>query len=211
MPDDTPASIDEGLLRATIKLNTALFAAVCGFIAGMTLLFATYVSLLRGLPNPGYYLSLLGVFLPGYSVSPEGAWIGLLWGALLGGILGALMYRVYARGIRKQVVDYLAGNAAREDIHHAILKLHGHSLGIALGTVAAAGLLATTNWLVARGTAEESVHAALLSQYLPGYAVSTTGSFIGAAEVFVVAYLSCLLLAAIHNRVVAWRQKAKAA
>ena len=211
MTVDAPETIDEKLLHATVKLNTLMFAVVCGFIAGTTLLLATYVSLLRGLPRPGYYLNLLGVFLPGYSVSGEGAWIGLLWGGLLGAILGAVMYRVYARGIRKQVDDYLAGRGSRVDIEHAVMKLHGHSLGIALGTIVAVGLLATTNWLVIRGTADESVHAALLAQYLPGYAVSTSGSLVGAVEVFVIAYVSCLLLAAIHNRVVEWRQKAKAA
>ncbi len=203
MPDE----IDERLLHATVKLNTLLFASVCGFLAGTTLLLVTYASLLRGLPHPGHFLSLLGVFLPGYTVSAEGAWVGLLWGCALGALFGALMYRVYARGIRKQVVEYLAGHASRGDIERAVLRLHGHSLGVALGTIGAVGLLVTTNWLVVRGTAGESVHAALLSQYLPGYAVSTPGSLIGAVEVFVIAYLSCLLLAAIHNRVVAWRQK----
>ena len=206
-PPDEATLIDEKLLHATVKLNTLLFASVCGVIAALTLLLVTYASLLRGLPNPGYYLGLLGVFLPGYSVSAEGAWIGMLWGALLGALFGAIMYRVYARGIRAQVAQYLAGHGTREDIAHAVMRLHGHSLGLALGLVAALGLLVTTNWLVVRGTAAESVHAALLAQYLPGYSVSTSGSLIGAVEVFVIAYLACLLLAAVHNRVVAWRQQ----
>jgi len=208
-PED-PAALDERLLHATIKLNTAMFAGVCAFIGGMTLLCVTYASLLRGLPNPGHYLGLLSVFLPGYSVSLEGAWVGLFWGAVLGAFLGAVMYRVYARSIRRQVLEYLAGRGAREDIEHAVLRLHGHSLGLALGTIMALGLLATTNWLVIRGTAAESPHAALLSQFLPGYTVSTVGSFIGALEVFGIAYLACLLFAAIHNAVVA-RRRARAA
>lgn len=207
-PGESPGSIDEQLLHATVKLNTAMFAAVCGFIGGVTLLVLTYLSLFRGLPNPGAYLGLLGVFLPGYSVSVEGAWIGFLWGAALCGLLGAVMYRVYARGIRRQVASYLAGESTREDIEFAVLRLDGHSLGIALGTVVALGLVATTNWLVLRGTANESPHAALLAQYLPGYTVSTPGSLIGAAEMFVVAYLACRLFAAVHNAVVARRHKA---
>lgn len=210
MDETGSAAIDEKLLHATIKLNTVLFAAVCGFIGGLTMLCVTYVSLLRGLPRPGYYLSLLGVFLPGYSVSAEGAWIGFAWGCLLGALFGAVMYRVYARGIRKQVANYLAGAESRDAIARGMLELHGHSLGMALGTVAALGLLATTNWLVLRGTADESVHAALLSQYLPGYAVSTPGSLVGAVEVFVIAYLLCRVLATIYNGVAAWRRRGPA-
>ena len=46
-----------------------------------------------------------------------------------------------------------------------------------------------TNWLVLRGTAGESVHARLLAQVLPGYAVDPVGSLIGAAELFVLLYV----------------------
>ena len=202
--------IDEKLLHATVKLNTVLFAGICGLIGALTLLCVTYVSLNRGLPSPGHYLNLLGVFLPGYSVSPAGAWIGFLWGGLLGSISGAVIYRIYARGIRAQVADYFAGNLSEDDLEYAVLKLHGHSLGLALGAIAALGLLITTNWLVVRGTAEESVHAALLSNYLPGYAVSASGSILGAVDVFVITYLSCVLLGVTYNRVVAWRRKGAA-
>jgi hypothetical protein len=76
-----------------------------------------------------------------------------------------------------------------------------------LGGIAALGLLITTNWLVVRGTAEESVHAALLAQYLPGYAVSAAGSILGAVDVFIITYVFCVLLAVIYNGVAAWRRK----
>jgi hypothetical protein len=91
-----------------------------------------------------------------------------------------------------------------------VLKLYGHSLGLALGGIAALGLLITTNWLVVRGTADESIHARLLSHYLPGYSVSLSGSILGAAEIFVIAYVFCALLGVIYNRVVALRQKGAA-
>lgn len=211
MPEHEPNVVDEKLLDATVRLNTRLFAIVCGAIGGTTLLAVTYASLLRGLPRPGYYLSLLGVFLPGYSVTAEGAWIGLLWGSAIGALFGAVMYRVYARGIRAQVEGYLAGHASRGDIARAVLRLSGHSLGVALGAVTAIGLLVTTNWLVLRGTAAESVHAALLAQFLPGYSVSHAGSLVGALEVFVLSYAACRLFAAVHNAVVARRHPAEVA
>jgi len=207
MSEDVPAQINEVLLHASVKWNTRLLAGICGLMGAFTLMCVTYLSLYRGLPYPGYYLKLLGVFLPGYSVSPGGAWVGFLWGGLIGAVLGAVIYRIYARSIRKQVADYFAGNLSRDDLEHAVLRLHGHYLGLALGTIAALGLLITTNWLVVRGTADESVHAALLSQYLPGYAVSTSGSLIGAVDIFVVTYLFCVLLAVVYNRVTAFRKK----
>lgn len=209
-PPAAPEAIDENLLHATVKLNTLLFAGICGFLAGMTLLLVTYASMLRGLPRPGHYLNLLGVFLPGYSVTVEGAWIGLFWGFVLGGVMGAVMYRVYARGIRSMVTEYLAGHGSRTDIERAIMRLDGHSLGLALGTSVVLGLVVTTNWLVIRGTANESVHAALLAQYLPGYSVSMAGSLIGAVEVFVLAYAGCHLLAAVYNGVAGWRRRKSA-
>ena len=210
MSENAPVPIDENLLHATVKLNTLLFAGVCGLMVGLVLLCATYLSLYRGLPNPGHYLNLLGVFLPGYSVSAEGAWVGLLWGALLGAISGAVIYRIYARGIRAQVADYFAGNRSGDALEFAVVKLHGHSLGLALGGIAALGLLITTNWLVIRGTADESVHAALFSHYLPGYAVTFPGSIFGAVDVFVISYLFCVLLGVIYNGVVALRQNGAA-
>lgn len=201
MSDSAPIELDEKLLHATIKLNTVLFAAVCGLMAGVSLLLITYISLNRGLPDPGHYLNLLGFFMPGYNVSVKGAWIGLLWGGVIGALAGAVTYRIYARGIRQQVLDYFAHNKSEHDLEYVVLRLHGHSLGLAIGGMVAIGLIATTNWLVLLGIADESVHAALLAQYLPGYSVSFVGSLVGALEVLIVAYLFCILLAAIYNLV----------
>ena len=203
---DSPP-IDETLLHATVKWNTLLFAGICGLMGALTLLIMTYVSLNRGLPDPGHYLNLLGVFLPGYRVSVGGAWIGFLWGGLVGAVSGAIIYRIYALSIRQQVADYFAGDKSEHALEYAVMEIYGHFLGLALGGIAALGLLITTNWLVVRGTADESIHAALWSHYLPGYSVSFTGSIAGAAEIFVIVYLFCLLLGVIYNQVMTLRQK----
>ena len=160
----------------------------------------------RGLPNPGHYLNLLGVFLPGYTVSAGGAWIGFLWGGLIGAFSGAVLYRVYALSIRQQVADYLAGEKSTDDLEYVTMKLYGHSLGLAMGAIAALGLLVTTNWLVVRGTADDSIHAGLLSHYLPGYSVSASGSILGAMGIFIATYLFCVVLGAIYNGVAALRK-----
>ncbi|MBI3529573.1 MAG: hypothetical protein HY067_16595 [Betaproteobacteria bacterium] len=207
MGESASTQIDETLLHATVKWNTLLFAGACGLMGALTLLCGTYLSLYRGLPNPGHYLNLLGVFLPGYRVSAGGAWVGFLWGGLIGAVSGAVIYRIYALSIRKQVADYFAGDKSAHDLEYVILKIYGHSLGLALGGIAALGVLITTNWLVIRGTADESIHAQLLSHYLPGYSVSFSGSLLGALEIFVIVYLFCLLLGVVYNRVVTLRQK----
>ena len=210
MAENTPIAIDEKLLHATVKLNTLLFAGVGGLMGGLALFSLTCLSLLGGVPSPGYFLNLLGVFLPGYSVSPGGAWVGLAWGAALGAFSSAAIYRIYARSIRQQVADYMAGDISEQAIEYAVLKVHGHSIGLALGSIAALGLLVTTNWLVVRGTAGESIHAQLLSHYLPGYTVSASGSVVGAMDIFVITYLLCALLGAIYNRLVRFRQQGAA-
>lgn len=205
--DKPELELNGELLHAVVKMNTLLLAAVFGFIGGLVMFTATYLSLLRGLPHPGSYLNLLSIFLPGYEVSHVGAWIGMMWGAVVCGCLAAIFYRVYARGIPVRVKEYINSGAVNDDLLSAKLELGGHSLGLALGTVLSAGLIVTTNWLVLRGTADESMHAQLLVNYLPGYSVSTIGSLIGAVELFVIAYLLSRLFSYVYNGVVSLRSK----
>jgi len=207
---DNPAAeteVDERLLRTVIRFNTLLTAIVMGFLGGAGLFFMTLLSLNRGLPNPGHYMNLLGVFMPGYEVSPTGAWIGLLWGSVTGAICGAVLYRIYARNLRLHVKDFILRNNSGDASYHLIVPIGGSSLGLALGTLTAGSLIVTTNWLVFRGTAEESVHARLLENFLPGYSVSLPGSLIGAIQLFVFVYLSCLLWSWIYNGIISVRHR----
>jgi hypothetical protein len=205
--DSSEIEINNELLHAVVKMNTLLLAAVFSIVGGLGMFVITYMSLLRGLPQPGHYLNVLGVFLPGYSVSHAGAWVGLFWGAIICGGLAAVFYRVYARNIPELVKEYVNSGAVNKGFFSAKLELGGHSLGLALGVVLSAGLIVTTNWLVFRGTADESVNAQLLVNYLPGYSVSTLGSLIGAVELFVMAYLLSRLFSLIYNGVVSIRSK----
>ena len=196
-----PVEMNHKLLHAAVKLNTLLLAAVFGCFSGLVLFVITYMSLYRGLPDPGHYLNLLGVFLPGYEVSHTGAWIGLFWGALLGALLAAMFYRIYARSIPSQVQDCIRHGHGKDDLLDVTLRFDGNYLGLALGLVIAGGLIATTCMLVFRGTAAESIHAVLLAQFLPGYSVSIVGAFIGGLEIFAVVYLLSLLFSWVYNTV----------
>lgn len=197
--------INRELLQAAVRLNTWLLALVFAAFCGIAMFVATYLSLYRGLPQPGQYLNLLGVFLPGYSVSHAGAWVGLCWGALIGGLVAVIFYRLYARSIEAQVQRHIYENGGERDLLGITLRLDGNFLGIAMGAIVAGGLLVTTNWLVYRGTANESMHAILLANFLPGYSVSPLGSLVGAAELFAFVYLVCLLFSGLYNRIVSVR------
>ena len=89
----------------------------------------------------------------------------------------------------------------------SILRLHGVSLGLALGAIAALGLFSSTAWLVVRGTAGESVHASLFSNYIPGYSVSILGGLWGAIELFVLVFVGSTLLAGVYNKIVEIRHR----
>jgi len=197
-PED---AINRRLLHAAIRLNTQLLAGVFACVGGLSMFMITYLSLYRGLPQPGHYLNLLGVFLPGYSVSHTGAWVGLFWGAVIGGLLAAMFYRIYARSIVSQIHEYRGKGRSRKGLLGVTLRFDGNYLGFSLGSIVALGLVITTNWLVFRGTADVSMHAILLAQYLPGYEISFIGSIIGAVELFATTYLLSLLFSWIYNSV----------
>ncbi|VAW92786.1 hypothetical protein MNBD_GAMMA23-355 [hydrothermal vent metagenome] len=203
--NSTEAQYDEVLLHASVKLNTRLLAGVFGLISGLSLFVITYISLYRGMPDTGQYLRLLGVFLPGYEVSHFGAWVGFFWAFIIGALLAGMFYRIYARSIPDLIQDYLRDGAKNDDLLGMPMRLSGHYLGLALGAIIAGGLIVTTNWLVIRGTADESTHAQLLVNFLPGYSVSTIGSFIGAIELFIFSYILSLFFCWIYNNVVAFR------
>ncbi len=70
-------------------------AIVFAILAGTGLAVATVWLLIRGGPNVGQHLGLLGNYFLGYSVSWAGAVIGFLWAAAVGALLGWLTAWVY--------------------------------------------------------------------------------------------------------------------
>ena len=76
-----------------------------------------------------------------------------------------------------------------------------------MGAIAALGLFSSTIWLVVRGTADESVHAALFSNYIPGYNVSFLGGLWGATQLFALVFIGSFLLATVYNKIVEIRHR----
>lgn len=85
-------------LRATlVRLNARAWGIAIGLLVGGGLFVATLVLVLRGGPNMGQHLSLLRVYLPGFSVSLGGSVIGLIYGFVIGYALGRMIGTVYNR------------------------------------------------------------------------------------------------------------------
>ncbi len=202
---DPRLDADLPLLRATMRVNTVIFGVIFGLLVGAVLFALGLAASADGRGSAAFAVALLGVFLPGYGPRWPGALAGLVWGCVVGGAVAAAIYRINCRTVLAGLEDLVAVDAGGGEFPRAVLRLHGPSLGVAIGTVGALGLVATTNWLVLRGTAAESIHARLLAHYLPGYAVDFGGSLIGAVELFALLFVSCVALARIYNGVVEWR------
>ena len=70
------------------RVDRVALAGATGAAGGLALFLATILLVLKGGPVVGPTLGLLGQYFPGYTVSPSGALLGLLYGFVAGGALG---------------------------------------------------------------------------------------------------------------------------
>lgn len=87
----------EALSRAVARLRAGLTAIVFGMTCGVVLWIATAWLVIRGGHNIGAHLGLLRFYFPGYSVTWPGAFIGLGYGILVGGLGGFILAWTYNR------------------------------------------------------------------------------------------------------------------
>lgn len=87
----------ELIASAVARLRAGIMALVFGFCGGLGLFLATVWLVVQGGPNVGRHLGLLSNYFPGYSVSWTGALLGLIYGALLGGVIGYSLAWIYNR------------------------------------------------------------------------------------------------------------------
>jgi hypothetical protein len=87
---------DEAALEAALlRVNGRAWGIAAGLLLGVTLFVATNILVLRGGPQVGPHLSLLSVFLPGYSVTFIGSVIGFVYLFVLGYFAGRLAGSIY--------------------------------------------------------------------------------------------------------------------
>lgn len=96
LPDSLPADAQSNLAR----LHARAWGVSVGMLAGLGLFIATIVLVVDNGPNMGQHLSLLSVFLPGYSVSVGGAFVGFVYLFVIGYALGRIVSGVYNRVAR---------------------------------------------------------------------------------------------------------------
>ena len=83
------------LESALVRMNARILGVTLGLLGGTGLFLATLVLLLRGGPNVGKHLRLLGYYFPGYDVTWSGLAPALLYGAGAGFAIGYVLSRVY--------------------------------------------------------------------------------------------------------------------
>jgi hypothetical protein len=98
-----PADQDEELTRAVVRLHAGVLAMVGAVIGGALLFVMTAWLLIKGGPNVGAHLGLLGQYFPGYTVTWTGCFIGMFYGAAVGFAAGWCFGAIYNRvaGLRE--------------------------------------------------------------------------------------------------------------
>ena len=87
-----------------MKLNVKAFALTCGLVWGFTLFLLTWWVI--GFDGVTGEPTLIGRLYRGYSISPAGSFIGLIWafldGLIIGGVFAWLYNLVAARSSGKE-------------------------------------------------------------------------------------------------------------
>lgn len=81
--------------RAVVRIQSGVLTVVCAVIGGLGLFGMTAWLLIKDGPNVGQHLGLLAHYFIGYSVTWTGSVVGLFYGALVGGIFGWSIGRIY--------------------------------------------------------------------------------------------------------------------
>ena len=91
-----PAETSSSLAR----IHARAWGVATGALFGGGLWLATIVLVLKNGPNLGEHLSLLSVFMPGYSVSVAGSFVGFVYAFVVGYALGRVIGTVYNATLR---------------------------------------------------------------------------------------------------------------
>ena len=88
-----PRQNDE-VSQALVRIKAKALAVVCAVIGGLGLFVMTVWLVIKDGPQAGQHLQLLSNYFIGYSVTWPGAFVGLLYGAMTGGVVGWAIGRI---------------------------------------------------------------------------------------------------------------------
>jgi len=93
--------------------------------------------------------------------------------------------------------------AASDDGRLAIrvIRLEAVVQGMALGVMSGLAIFLATIVLIVRGGPKVGPHLVLLGQFLPGYAVTLTGAFVGLGWGFAGGFAAGYLVSTLYNRI----------
>ncbi len=174
-----------------VRANARAWGLATGLLFGTMLFLATIVLVVQGGENVGSHLGRLSQVFPGYEVSVSGSLLGFVYAFVVGYALGRLL-------APRKPTEFDSGLGHRLPTKRHV-RLNSSSWAWGTGALLAVALFATTNALVVRGG--ENVGALLhyLDIYIPGYEVTFLGSWIGAAFMFLVGWLSGKVIGLIYN------------
>ena len=92
---------EQEVRRAFERTSEQGWGLALGFLAALGLFAATVVLVVRGGANVGAHLGLLSVYLPGYSVTWLGAFVGAAYMFFLGYGVGRTIATIYNRIVPK--------------------------------------------------------------------------------------------------------------
>ena len=175
------ADRSERLVRTLARANAIYTGIVVGLVLGLTLWLATAFLVVEAKEPLGPNLGLLGNYLPGYTVSWGGAFVGAFWLALFAFLVTLPAAWLYFVAAFHHVEDVPEPAEQMSEVPLTVARIRVPGLAAAAGILCGGALFLATLVLVMRDGAEPSTgyHLGLLSNYLPGYTVTFGGAFLG--------------------------------
>lgn len=97
MAEPIPQEEFQQIRKSLVRFSEQGWGLAFGSLAAVGLFVATMWLVIRGGVNVGEHLNLLGIYLPGYSVSVGGAFIGFVYAFVIGYGAGRTIATVYNR------------------------------------------------------------------------------------------------------------------
>jgi hypothetical protein len=92
----TPQEV-RALRQTVLRASEQGWGIAIGLLFGFGLFLATVALVVKGGPNPGPHLGLLGIYFPGYDVTWVGSFVGFVYAFVLGYAVGRTVATIYNR------------------------------------------------------------------------------------------------------------------